>query len=284
MNGMVLEGGAMRGLYTAGALDVLLENNITVDGYIGVSAGVTFGCNYKSNQAGRAIRYNIKYLNHPKFSGVKVLLKTGDIFGSDFCYHEIPERLDPFDYETFFNNPIKLYCVVTDANTGKSIYHEFPTSFNTDVEWMRASSSMPIVSKAVKIDGLTLFDGSVSDSIPIKYFMSLGYDKNLVILTRPWGYRKEEKKLPLYTKIALRNYPNLLKTMEERSRVYNSTLDLLDKLKNDKKVLILAPSVDLHVKRVEKDEAKVQAIYDLGRKDTLEMLDKIKEFFGKVEK
>ena len=278
--GMVLEGGAMRGLYTAGCLDVLMENDISVDGYIGVSAGITFGCNYKSRQIGRSIRYNLRFLNDPRYSGLRSLLKTGDIFGADFCYHEIPEKLDPFDYEAFVNNPVELYTVATDAYTGKSVYHKFPNGMDNDIEWMRAYSSMPGVSRAVKVDGYTLFDGGVSDSIPIEYFMSLGYERNLVILTRPRGYRKKEGKLNPVMKLMMRKYPALIPAMERRAMEYNRVLDLLDELEKEKKVLIIAPTKDLHVKRVEKDKEKVRAIYDLGVDDTRKRLSEIKAFFG----
>lgn len=278
--GMVLEGGAMRGLYTAGCLDVLMENDISVDGYIGVSAGITFGCNYKSRQIGRSIRYNLRFLNDPRYSGLRSLLKTGDIFGADFCYHEIPEKLDPFDYEAFVNNPVELYTVATDAYTGKSVYHKFPNGMDNDIEWMRASSSMPGVSRAVKVDGYTLFDGGVSDSIPIEYFMSLGYERNLVILTRPRGYRKKEGKLNPVMKLMMRKYPALIPAMERRAMEYNRVLDLLDELEKEKKVIIIAPTRDLHVKRVEKDKEKVRAIYDLGVDDTKKRVGEIKAFFG----
>lgn len=270
----------MRGLYTAGCLDVLMENDISVDGYIGVSAGITFGCNYKSRQIGRSIRYNLRFLNDPRYSGLRSLLKTGDIFGADFCYHEIPEKLDPFDYEAFVNNPVELYTVATDAYTGKSVYHKFPNGMDNDIEWMRASSSMPGVSRAVKVDGYTLFDGGVSDSIPIEYFMSLGYERNLVILTRPRGYRKKEGKLNPVMKLMMRKYPALIPAMERRAMEYNRVLDLLDELEKEKKVIIIAPTRDLHVKRVEKDKEKVRAIYDLGVDDTRKRLSEIKAFFG----
>lgn len=276
--GMVLEGGAMRGLYTAGALDVLMKNDISVDGYIGVSAGITFGCNYKSRQIGRTLRYNLRFLNDPRYSGLISLIRTGDIFGAEFCYHEIPEKLDPFDYETFRNNPVDLYTVATDAYTGKAVYCKLGDGGERDLEWMRASASMPVVSRAVKVDGYTLFDGGVSDSIPIRYFMGLGYERNIVVLTRPRGYRKKEGGCGFITKVALRKYPRMIEALDERSREYNQTLDYLDSLEKEGKVLIIAPTSDLHVKRIEKDKSKIQAMYDLGVSDTESRLSEIREF------
>lgn len=270
----------MRGLYTVGCLDVLMEKGIDVDGYIGVSAGVAFGCNYKSRQIGRANRYNLRFLKDPRYSGIRTLLRTGDIFGADFCYHRIPMELDPFDFESFRSNPVEFYCVATDVFTGKAIYHSLMDGSPSDLEWIRASASMPIVSRAVKVDGYTLFDGSVSDSIPVEYFMSIGYERNIVILTRPRGYRKKEGKVGFFSRKMLRRYPCLVRAMEGRAREYNRVLDLLDQLEKDGKVLILAPSRDLHVKRLEKDLEQVSKLYLLGREDAMRKLDEIRDFLS----
>lgn len=278
--GMVLEGGAMRGLYTAGVLDVLMKNDIQVDGYIGVSAGVTFGCNYKSRQPGRAIRYTLKYLRDRRFSGLWTLLSTGDIFGADFCYHEIPEKLDPFDFETFHSNPVELHTVATDAATGKPVYYRFHDGRGNELEWMRASASMPLVSHAVNVDGYTLFDGGVSDSIPIEYFMSIGYERNIVVLTRPRGYRKKEGAYNPLLSLMLKKYPDLQTAIKERPASYNRQLERLEELEKEGKVLIIAPSRDVHVKRVDKNRDRVRAIYDLGVSDTESLLDDIRAFLS----
>ena len=164
--GLILEGGAMRGMYTAGVLDVMMENNIWVDGAVGVSAGAVFGCNYKSKQIGRTIRYNKKYGRDPRYAGFHSLLKTGDYFGTEFCYHEIPERLDPFDTETFEKNPVEFYVVGTDVTTGKAVYHKCTNGKDKDLEWFRASASMPLLSNIVEVDGYRLLDGGIADSIP----------------------------------------------------------------------------------------------------------------------
>ena len=226
----------------------------------------------------RAIRYTLKYLRDRRFSGLWTLLSTGDIFGADFCYHEIPEKLDPFDFEAFHSNPVELHTVATDATTGKPVYYRFHYGRGNELEWMRASASMPLVSHAVKVDGYTLFDGGVSDSIPIRYFMDLGYERNIVVLTRPRGYRKKEGGCGFITKVALRKYPRMIEALDARSREYNQTLDYLDSLEKEGKVLIIAPTSDLHVKRIEKDKAKIQAIYDLGVSDTESRLSEIREF------
>ncbi len=280
MKGMVLEGGALRGIYTAGCLDVLMEKEIEVDGYAGVSAGVVFGANYKSGQAGRTIRYNIRYLKDPRYSGIRSLIKTGDLFGRDFCYNQIPNVLDPFDYEAFRANPVKLYAVATDALTGKPLYHELREGNESDLEWMRGSASMPGVSKAVRVDGYTILDGGISDSVPIEFMLSKGYEKIIVILTRPRGYRKKAKRLNPLVRRALRDWPAIISALERRSEEYNRELDLVDELEKQGKVLVLAPTEDLGVKRVEKNRDKVFALYCLARDDTLSRISEIREFLA----
>lgn len=189
--GLVMEGGAMRGMFTAGVIDVMMEHQITFDGAMGVSAGAVFGCNYKSNQPGRVIRYNAAYCNKPQYAGLRTFLKTGDMFGEQFCYHDIPEHLDPFDYETYRKNPMDFYVVVTDAKTGKALYKKVDQCDKKEMEWMRASASMPIVSKPVCVDGYELLDGGVADSIPVQKMQELGFDKTVVVLTQPRDYVKK---------------------------------------------------------------------------------------------
>ena len=195
--GLVMEGGAMRGMFTAGVIDVMMEHQITFDGAMGVSAGAVFGCNYKSSQPGRVIRYNAAYCNKPQYAGLRTFLKTGDMFGEQFCYHDIPEHLDPFDYETYRKNPMDFYVVVTDAKTGKALYKKVDRCDKKEMEWMRASASMPNVSKPVCVDGYELLDGGVADSIPVQKMQELGFDKTVVVLTQPRDYVKKKNQLTL---------------------------------------------------------------------------------------
>ena len=211
--GFILDGGAMRGMYTAGVLDVMMENNIWVDGAVGVSAGAVFGCNYKSKQIGRTIRYNKKYGRDPRYAGFHSLLKTGDYFGTEFCYHEIPEKLDPFDTETFEKNPVEFYVVGTDVTTGKAVYHKCTNGKDKDLEWFRASASMPLLSNIVEVDGYRLLDGGIADSIPIEWFRSIGYERNIVILTRDKTYRKKKNKMIPLFKTVLHKYPEVARAM-----------------------------------------------------------------------
>ena len=183
--GLVLEGGAMRGLFTAGIIDVLLENNITVDGAIGVSAGAAFGCNYKSKQIGRGLRYNKRFCNDKRYCGLYSLLTDGNIYSKKFCYEDVPLKYDVFDFESYKKNPMDFYIVCTDIVSGEGVYHKFTGDEPSRFEWIRASASMPMVSEIVEIDGRKFLDGGMADSIPIKYFESIGYDRNIVILTQP---------------------------------------------------------------------------------------------------
>lgn len=276
--GLVLEGGAMRGLFSAGIIDVMMEQHIGVDGLIGVSAGAAFGCNFISNQPGRAIRYNMKYCNDPRYCGFRTFLKTGDIFGADFCYHEIPEKLDIFDSEAYAKSETAFYVVCTDVKTGQAVYHRCENNVEEDLLWMRASASMPLASRIVEIGEEKLLDGGVADSIPLKYFESIGYEKNIVVLTQPKGYiKKKNKALPLMRK-ALKAYPNFLETVAKRHEVYNGETAYVEEREEKGAALVLRPAETLPVGRVEHDPQKLQAAYEIGRCTAEDRLEDIRNF------
>lgn len=276
--GLVLEGGAMRGMYTAGVLDVLMENDIKVDGVIGVSAGACFGCNYKSRQIGRSIRYNMKYCKDPRYVSIRSLLFSGDIYNAKFCYEEIPARLDPFDEETYRKNPVEFYVVATDINTGKAVYQRLDKGDLEDVQWIRASASMPLVSRIVKIGEQELLDGGIADSIPFEWFIANGYEKNIVVLTQPKGYIKSKNPLMSLVRLRMKKYPKMVEAMANRHIVYNDCLKQLEKREEEGNTLVIRPSEPLGIKRTEKNPEKLKAVYDLGRKDTEALLKKIREF------
>lgn len=277
--GLVLEGGAMRGMYTAGILDILMENNITVDGAIGVSAGATFGCNFKSKQIGRTIRYNMKYSRDPRYVGLRSLMRTGDLYGADFCYKELPNKLDIFDVNTYKNNPMDFYVVTTDINTGEPIYHLCPNGDETDIEWYRASASMPLVSRIVEIDGIQMLDGGISDAIPIHKFREMGYKKNIVILTQHNGYRKKKSSSLPFIKLKMgRKYPNLVHDMEIRHKMYNQTLDDLKEMESRGEVYIIQPKEPITIGRTERNPDKLKSLYDIGCKEGMEHLTNLKTF------
>lgn len=274
--GLIMEGGAMRGMYTAGVTDVLMENNITFDGAVGVSAGAVFGCNYKSHQIGRVIRYNKKYCRDSRYVSIRSLIRTGDIYGESFCYHELPEKLDIFDTETYKNSPMEFYVVCTDAVTGRAVYHKCDNGDAGDIQWMRASAAMPVLSKPVHIDGQILSDGGTSDSIPVRFFQKKGYDKNLVILTQPAGYVKKRNSYIPVIRAVLKKYPELVKALENRHEMYNETLEYIRKEEETGKLFVIRPSRKLEVGAVERNQQRLEAVYQCGRKDASERLEEIK--------
>lgn len=274
--GLVLEGGAMRGLYTAGVLDVFLDNNIKVDGIIGVSAGVLFGVNYLSKQKGRGIRYNKKFAKDKRYMGMRSFLTTGNIVNKDFAYYEIPTKLDIFDEETFEKSDTDFWATVTNIETGEAEYIKLEKPID-QMEVLRATSAMPLVSKIVEWDNKKYLDGGVSDSIPVEKCKSMGYGKIIVVLTRTIEYRKK-KANSLLAKVKYKEYPKLIETMENRYKKYNETVEKLIDMENKKEIFVIRPSKDLKIKRIEKDVDKLQAMYDLGISDCNKCLEDLKEY------
>jgi len=279
--GLVLEGGAMRGLWTAGILDVMMEHHIEPDGLIGVSAGAAFGCNYKSRQIGRAIRYNTRFAKDPRYSGVRSLLKSGDYFNAEFGYHIVPKQYDIFDDEAFNQNPMEFIAVCTDVETGKAVYKSLNTIDSNTYDWIRASASMPLLSKTVELEGRKLLDGGVADSIPLEYFESLGYRHNVVILTQPTGYQKSPNKLMPLMRIALRKYPQMIKAMEQRHIMYNQELDYVAKAEAEGRCLVIRPEKKIPIGHISHDPEEMRHVYELGRQTGEQYIERIKDFFQK---
>ena len=271
---LVMEGGAMRGMFTCGVLDVLMENGISFDGAVGVSAGATFGCNIKSRQIGRALRYNKKYCKDKRYHSIRSLLTTGDIYNVPFCYDELPYKLDKWDIETFSKNPMEFYCVATDINTGKPVYHKCETGGKEDIIWIQASASMPLVSRPVEINGGVYLDGGISDSIPLKFMEGLGYDKILVIETQPKDYVKGRQKYMTLVRWMLRKYPNMIKAMEERYLMYNEQKRYVREKEEKGEIEVIRPLAPLNISPVETDEKELERVYQLGRAEALKYLNK----------
>lgn len=276
--GLVLEGGAMRGLFTCGVMDVLLENNIVFDGAVGVSAGCVFGCNYKSKQIGRAYRYNRQFCNDDRYCSWKSWWKTGDIYNKDFCYYQVPFQYYPFDMETYKDNPMEFYCVSSNVKTGKPFYFKSEVGDERDVEYMRASASMPLVSNIVEIDGHELLDGGITDSIPLEFFQSIGYQKNIVVLTQARDYQKSPNKLLPIMKIKYHNYPEFIDAVATRHEMYNHQLAYIKESEQKGDTLVIAPSESLHIPHMCKDPKELDRVYQLGRQAALEQLENIKAF------
>ena len=263
--GLVLEGGGLRGMFTVGVLDVWMEAGIVFDGLVGVSAGACFGCNYKSGQIGRALRYNLRYARDPRYCSWQSLLRTGDLFNVDFCYRELPFELDPFDAAAFAANPMEFHLSVTDCATGRPAYRKLETADAAAFRWIQASASMPLVSRPVEIDGHRYLDGGLSDGIPLAYFESLGYDRNVVVTTRPHGYRKAPSLLHALFRPFLRREPAVYAAIRRRHVGYNRTLDLVDRRVSEGAAVLVAPDGPLPVSRTSHDPVAIRQTYDLGR-------------------
>lgn len=276
--GLVLEGGGMRGIYTAGVLDVFMENNISFDGVIGVSAGAIHGCSYLSNQHGRSLRYYKTYCGDPRFMSWQSFVKTGDFVGVDFCYHELPEKLDIYDNEAFKNCGIPFHVVCTDVETGKPEY-VLLTDMNAQIDYLRASASLPYFSRIVEVDGKKLLDGGCTDSIPVEAFQRMGYGKNVVVLTRPADYRKKEE-LRAMPGLVYRKYPAFAEALRNRHNAYNQQAAKIKLMERAGNIFVIRPEQALEIGRLENDPEKVQGIYDQGRQDALRVLEQLKEWMN----
>ncbi len=277
MNGLVLEGGGLRACFTAGVIDVFLEKGISFDMVTGVSAGACHACSYLAGQHGRAIAVARDYVDHPDYCSMKNLLKTGNLFGEQYVFHDIPEKIYPIDNEAFKQNKTEFYVGVTDCETGNACYPRIRDLIG-DVEWIRASCSLPLVSRFVEIEGRKYLDGGIVDSVPIEFSIQKGCDKNIVVLTRDRTYRKKGEQLYPVMKVKYRKYPELLEAVKTRQDKYNEALDYICKLEEEGKVLVIAPEVTLAIGRTEKNKEKLTVGYKLGRKAALTQIEKIKEF------
>lgn len=275
--GLVLEGGAMRGLFTMGVLDTFLKNDIIIPNVVGVSAGAAFGCNYKSQQIGRALRYNLKYCRDKRYCSLWSLIRTGDLFGAEFCYKTLPFELDPFDCLTFDTSSMKFYVVCTDVLTGKPVYHRLDKVDDSCMDWIRASASMPMVSRPVTVGGYTLLDGGMSDSIPLKFMQDQGCEKNVVILTQPRDYVKAPvNTLPF--RLLLHRYPAMIETMKNRHAMYAFQRSYVFEEEKRGDTFVICPEKPLGISHTEHDPDRIQAVYDEGVRTAEGCLRSLKSF------
>lgn len=275
---LIMEGGAMRGMFTCGVMDVLMEQGIAFDAAAGISAGAAFGCNFKSGQIGRPIRYNMRYCGDPRYQSLRSLIRTGDLYGADFCYRELPDRLDPFDRKAFRENPMAFYVGAFDVETGEMAYHRCLNGSDEDILWMRASASMPMVSRPVEIGGRKLLDGGILEPTPYFFMESLGYRRNVVILTQPEAYRKPRSPgLPL-VRLLMRQYPKVSEAMAERHENYNRHIARICQREARGEALVIRPREPLRIHRTEKDPRALERVYMLGRQQAEERIDAIRLF------
>ncbi len=278
--GVVFEGGGFRGLYTEGVFDTWLEQGIQATHAIGVSAGVTFGCNYKSCQVGRALRYNKRYCRDPRYAGLRNLVTTGNLFSEDFAFGRLPWEFDVFDTPTYAANPMRFTAVATDIETGEAIYHDVNRGDAGDVEWMRASSAIPGLSRPVELEGRRLLDGGTADSIPFRWMLDQGYERCVVVCTQPAGYRKEPNGLMPALRVLLRRYPRLVELLADRHERYNAQLDELAELERAGRVFVIRPSESVKVPISVKDPSELDRVYEVGRRDGASTLAALKEYLA----
>ena len=276
--GLVLEGGAMRGMFTAGVLDVFMENNIKVTDIVGVSAGTLFGINYVSKQPKRALRYNLRYINDNRYMSIKSLMRTGNLINKDFTYYKLPFQLDVFDNKTFKQSDINFFATVTNIETGEAEFIKIEDAFK-QMETLRATSALPFISEIIEINGKKYLDGGIANSIPVDYFEKQNYDKIIVILTRPIDYRKK-KSTGVQFKVAYGKYSKLIEKLENRYQDYNDTVERIVELEKQGKVLVIRPDEEITIKRLEKDTDKLQHVYDLGIKNGKESIERVKNYLA----
>ena len=282
--GIVLEGGGMRGMYTCGILDVLMEKGIYLDGMVGVSAGIAFGCNYKSRQAGRALRYNVRFARDRRYSGIMSLLKTGNYYNAHFAYNLVPKHYDVFDYNVFEDTSMECYAVCFDVNTGDAVYQRLMHVNDDFFEWIRASASMPVVAQPVEVGGRLLLDGGLADSIPLEFMMNKGYERNVVILTREEGFRKTAEHGLWLMKPLLRKWPKVIEALRHRPAKYNTQLQLVREQERKGNAFVFRPLKPLNVSRTTHDAAEMNRVYQQGREEALQRLDDLKKFLAEEPK
>lgn len=278
--GLVLEGGGMRGIYTVGALDVFLEQNIYFDYIIGVSAGAGNAVSYISKQKGRGYRCDMNYIHDERYIGKKPWHEEKSVFGLNFIYDILPTELEPLDFEAFYNDPAEFVTVATDAATGEAVYFGKEHIKNQDTTVLKASASLPIFSPPISYHGKLYYDGGVADSIPVHRAVEDGCDKLVIILTKPHGYRKKPMSFKHLYSAVLKDYPKVVEAMEHRHEVYNASLDYAYELEKEGKAVIIAPEYPLTVDKFTSDTEKLEHCYQEGIRDTNKVLERIQKLLG----
>ena len=261
--GLVLEGGGLRGVFTCGVLDCFMDHGIRFPFAVGVSAGACNGLSYMSGQRGRAKSSNIDLMDKHHYIGLKYLLTQRNIMDFKLLFEDFPERIIPYDYDAYFSNPARFVMVTTNCLTGKAEYFEEKSSSKRVMDIVRASSSLPFASPITYVDGVPMLDGGIADSIPVRYALSQGYERLVVILTRNKGYRKQNSEMRA-AKVFYRKYPNLQKALSQRNLVYNQTMDLIERLEDEGRITVIRPIRPVEVGRMEKDTAKLTMLYQEG--------------------
>jgi predicted patatin/cPLA2 family phospholipase len=274
---LVLEGGGMRGIYTAGVLDYFMEQQLQFYDVIGVSAGALNALSYKSNQPQRSYDITMKYSMDKRYVSLRSLIKTRNMFGVKFIFETIPNELLPFDYETYEMSPIRLWAVVTNLQTGKAEYPEIK-EVKEDQRFLIATSSLPMISRTVHTEGTSYLDGGAADPIPIDFSITQGYDKHVVVLTREESYRKKPSRMLKLVRIRYKKYPKFVELMEQRADRYNQTIENIQQLEQQRKAFVIRPSRPVVIDRYERDPEKLNSLYQLGYKDAQNQFGSLLEF------
>ncbi len=280
--GLVLEGGGMKCMFTVGVLDVMMEHGVEVDCIVGVSAGAAFGCNYKSRQAGRAVRYSERFVPDPRYMGVRSYLTTGNYINAEFCYHTVPTVYDVFDNEAYVKNPMEFHVVCTDIERGLPVYHRIDSMDREGLDWIRATGSLPILARPVKLGGMKLLDGGLTDSIPLRYAQELGVERNVVVLTQPLSQLMPPTNLMPLFHIFMRRYPEVISLMRERYQMYNTQLRYVQEQEWQEDALVICPDEKIPISRISERPKELRMVYEMGRQKAEAMLPQIQHFLKKT--
>ncbi len=280
-SGLILEGGGLRGLFTAGVLDCFLKHDLHFPYVIGVSAGAVMGTSYISRQPGRNRTTTINYVNDKRYLSFRNLLKEGSIFGMDFIFNRLPNILEPFDYDVFFNNPVEYKIGCTDCITGQPVFFDKNNCSKKELmHYLVATSSIPLLSRIVDINGKKLLDGGISNAIPFEQSLKDGIKKGVVVLTRNHGYRKTAIKTVLPIKLKYRQYPKIAELMQNRHHMYNSIINKIETMEKKNEVMVVRPQSPIQVGRLEKNKQKLQDLYEEGYNECENRMDNIKEWLS----
>ena len=282
LTGLAVEGGGLRGIYAAGVLDVMIENGIEYDGVAGVSAGAIHASSYMAHQAGRGIRFYLAYSKDPRFMSLRSWIKSGNFINRAFCYEDLPLHLVPLDYDTYEKRARKtaFYITCSDVETGEPFYYRSQTLRGDEMDALRASASLPVISKIVDFKGHKLLDGGTTDSIPVEYLREQGYRRTVVVLTQVAGYVKKPEKMRIIN-FMYRKYPHFVQAMETRHERYNATLEMIAALESAGEIFVFRPSRKVEIKRLERNPATILEMYELGRQDAVQRLDALRAFLQK---
>ncbi|SFI73380.1 MULTISPECIES: patatin family protein [unclassified Bacillus (in: firmicutes)] len=285
--GLVLEGGGMKGLYTAGVLEYFMEQNLYFPYVIGVSAGACMAATYLSRQKGRNKKVNTELVSDPRYISFRNFLRKRELFGMDFLFDEVPNKIVPFDFQTFQDGAEQFVIGTTDCETGEAVYYNKHEHGDDILKIIRASSSVPFIAPVVEYDDKRLLDGGITDPIPIQKAQGDGYQKNVVIMTKPAGYKKQPSKLASIAKWLYRQYPNVADRLAQHSEIYNNTISYLYSEEQKENFFVIQPSVQLPVSGLERNQERLVHLYELGYNDAKNQFEQLKEWslaFNKQQK